>query len=273
MRPQFRDLLGMTIMRHSFFALSLAFLLPSVGQAAQHAGGGAVSGAHFATAAPVVAPRTASGRPAAAARPATGQPARVSTRTTAVPRTTHPSGWNTGTRRNNFPFDPVFPNGDLNFSGYPVPGLGFDYPHFFATHPNARRNCRRCFGFGNGFIVPFIDGGFYLPSPVYGDHGAPPPGEESAAERPAPPEEPAGGEANSTTYSSGRTQPVPPQQEYVFVKRDGSLIFAVAYSWINDRLQYVTSEGIRRTVPRNILDLDATQQFNDQRGVPIQLHA
>ena len=66
---------------------------------------------------------------------------------------------------------------------------------------------------------------------------------------------------------------MPAQQEYVFVKRDGTLIFAVAYSWINDRLQYVTREGIRRTIPRNTLDLDATQQFNDQRGVPIQLPA
>jgi hypothetical protein len=167
------------------------------------------------------------------------------------------------------PFDPVFPNGNLNFNGYPVPGLGFDYPHFFATHPNAGRNCRRCFGFGNGFIIPFIDGGFYLPTPGYGDQGAPS-AEEAAAEQPAPPEEPADREANLVPYSTGRTLPVPAQQEYVFVRRDGSLIFAVAYSWINDRLQYVTAEGIRRTVPRNTLDLDATQQFNDQRGVPIQ---
>ena len=61
-----------------------------------------------------------------------------------------------------------------------------------------------------------------------------------------------------------------PQSEYVFVRRDGTLIFAVAYSWINDRLQYVSEEGMRRTVPLNTLDLDATQQFNEQRGVPIQ---
>jgi len=110
---------------------------------------------------------------------------------------------------------------------------------------------------------------------MYGDEAAAQPAEGSeVAEQPAPGEEPAPQEP--AYYPSPRTksQPAPAQQqEYVFVKRDGTLIFAVAYSWINDRLQYVTEEGIRRTVLRNTLDLDATQQFNDQRGVPIQLPA
>ena len=183
-------------------------------------------------------------------------------------------GWNQAPRRTVATPDPVFPNGSLAFNGYPVPGLGFDYPHYFATHPNAGR-CHRCFGFGNGFVIPFIDGGFYMPGPMYGDEAAAQPAEGSeVAEQPAPGEEPAPQEP--AYYPSPRTksQPAPAQQqEYVFVKRDGTLIFAVAYSWINDRLQYVTEEGIRRTVLRSTLDLDATQQFNDQRGVPIQLPA
>jgi hypothetical protein len=71
-----------------------------------------------------------------------------------------------------------------------------------------------------------------------------------------------------------RSEPLPPEQsEYVFVRRDGSLIFAVAYSLINDRLQYVTAEGLRRTIPLNTLDFAATQQFNEQRGVSIRLPA
>lgn len=272
MRHQFRDLLGAITMRRSFFVFSLAFLLPSIGQA-QHFGGTAVSGAHFAAVpAPMVAPRVASVRPAASARPAAGQPARISARATAAPKPVHPAGWNTGAHRNNMPVDPVFPNGNLTFNGYPVPGLGFDYPHFFATHPNSGRNCRHCFGFGNGFIIPFIDGGFYLPSTTYGDQGAAPQPMEEAeaapADQPPPAEEPPVRESMPV-----RTKTLPAEQEYVFVKRDGSLIFAVAYSWINDRLQYVTAEGIRRTIPLNTLDIDATQQFNDQRGVPIQLPA
>ena len=104
---------------------------------------------------------------------------------------------------------------------------------------------------------------------MYGEQPAAQPAEGTqAAEQPAEAEEPASRETSPSTWS--KPLPVPKQQEYVFVRRDGTLIFAVAYSWINDRLQYVTEEGIRRTVPRNALDLDATQQFNDQRGVFIQ---
>jgi hypothetical protein len=261
-------------MRRSFLILSVALSLPALGQA-QHSGGMAVSGAHLsATPVPVAVARVAGARPAVSARPA-GQPGgRVSTRLPVAPRTTHPAGWNTGARHNhnNVPGDSVFPNGNLTVDGYPVPGLGFDYPHFFATHPNAGRHCRHCFDFGSGFVVPFIDGGFYLPTSVYGDQqAAAQPAEAEAApdQQPAVEEPP----ARETVPSRMQSQPIPAQQEYVFVKRDGTLIFAVAYSWINDRLQYVTGEGIRRTIPRNTLDLDATQQFNDQRGVPIQLPA
>jgi hypothetical protein len=55
--------------------------------------------------------------------------------------------------------------------------------------------------------------------------------------------------------------------QYVFVRRDGTLIFGVAYSWEKGMLWYVTAEGLRRSVAGNALDLDATQQFNEQRGL------
>jgi len=55
--------------------------------------------------------------------------------------------------------------------------------------------------------------------------------------------------------------------QYVFVQRDGSLLFAVAYSWEKGSLRYITPEGLKRSVGRDKLDLDATQQFNEQRGL------
>jgi hypothetical protein len=55
--------------------------------------------------------------------------------------------------------------------------------------------------------------------------------------------------------------------EYVFVRRDGGLVFAVAYSWENGTLRYVTRDGMRRTIARDAIDLTATQQFNEQRGL------
>ncbi|HKE09312.1 MAG TPA: hypothetical protein VKB48_15895 [Candidatus Acidoferrum sp.] len=257
-------------MRRSFVILSLAFLLPSIGQA-QHPGGTAASGVHVSAApAPMVAPHIVpSVRPAVSAPRPVGQPGRVSPRLPAAPRTTHPAGWNTGAHRRTTHGPREFRNNNLVCNGFPVPGLGFDFPHFFATHPNFQGNC---FGLGSGFIVPFLDGGFYLPSVVPGEQPASqaePEGEAEADRQP-----PAGEPATRETFTPrDKTLPVPAQQEYVFVKRDGTLIFAVAYSWINDRLQYVTQEGIRRTIPRDTLDLAATQQFNDQRGVPIQLPA
>ncbi len=58
-----------------------------------------------------------------------------------------------------------------------------------------------------------------------------------------------------------------PSEEFIFVRRDGTVFFAVAYSWENKALRYITSQGLRRTVTQDELDLDATRQFNEQRGL------
>ena len=57
------------------------------------------------------------------------------------------------------------------------------------------------------------------------------------------------------------------------MRRDGTIIFAVAYSFNAGNLQYVTKDGLRRSIPLNTLDFDATQQFNEQRGVTVRLPA
>jgi len=114
-----------------------------------------------------------------------------------------------------------------------------------------------------------------MPVPMYADQGAPPPPDDSeAAGQPPPPDQTAARDSDNNLRDRMRAEPLPPEEtEYVFVRRDGSLIFAVGYSLINDRLQYVTAEGLRRTIPLNTLDLGATQQFNEQRGVAIRLPA
>ncbi len=58
---------------------------------------------------------------------------------------------------------------------------------------------------------------------------------------------------------------------FVFVRRDGTLFFAVGYTWENGTLRYVTDQGLRRTVTQDALDLDATRQFNEQRGLNFRL--
>jgi hypothetical protein len=62
-------------------------------------------------------------------------------------------------------------------------------------------------------------------------------------------------------------------EQYVFVRRDGTVFFAVAYSWEEGNLFYVTQDGLRRSVTSDLLDLDATQQFNEQRGLTFKAPA
>ena len=61
--------------------------------------------------------------------------------------------------------------------------------------------------------------------------------------------------------------------EFVFVRRDGTVFFAVAYSWEKGTLRYINSQGLRHTVTQDALDLDATKQFNEQRGLNFRLPA
>jgi hypothetical protein len=159
----------------------------------------------------------------------------------------------------------------------PVPGLGFDMVHLAATRGpeavGAGRHRRQQLVF-----FPFIDGGFFPSSqPVIVEEAAAPgTGQEEnevseAAEAPRrahvsqpAPAVPRMEEASAVPHLT---------EEFVFVRRDGTVFFAVAYAWENGTLRYVTSEGLRRTVTRETLDLDATQQFNEQRGLNFRLPA
>jgi hypothetical protein len=155
-----------------------------------------------------------------------------------------------------------------------APGLGFDEAHQIAVcGPNAgfRGNG---FGYGGGYYFPFYEGGFDMPGTAADDTYAADNSQDvtdtdvremprryrayQAAPAPAPvvsTDEPA--------YENN--------DQYVFVRRDGTLFFAVAYSWEKGTLRYITSQGLRQTVTKDALDLDATRQFNEQRGLSFQL--
>lgn len=165
---------------------------------------------------------------------------------------------------------PLFPT---NFND--SPGLGFDFPHLAAV--NGRRFRSRFFrDFDNGFGFS----GFLLTSPTVVV-------EVPAGETPQQPvEETVAANASGTDSrssledqflpSTSPSLPAPPprdEAEYVFVRRDGTLLFGVAFSWDHGTLRYVTRDGLRRSVPQDALDMDATQQFNEQRGVSFRLPA
>jgi hypothetical protein len=158
-----------------------------------------------------------------------------------------------------------------------APGLGFDAVHQAAVCGSL--------GVGSRFrrqqvplFFPFFDGGFFLP-------GSAAPVEEGAATETAQTEI-----VDSENRDRGRryrvieAQPVPvvveaanggpaDNDEFVFVRRDGTVFFAVAYSWEKGTLRYITSQGLRHTVTQDALDLDATRQFNEQRGLNFRLPA
>ena len=155
-----------------------------------------------------------------------------------------------------------------------VPGLGFDYAHVAAIHPNGFHDHNRNRQFVGTFIPFFYGGGYYMPfsSDDYADE-APAAEPQQAGYRTAAsntnglqsPSALRGRRA--TTHRRRRRLAEKEAEQYVFVRRDGTVFFASAYAWENGTLRYITSEGLRHTVTADMLDLNATQQFNEQRGL------
>jgi hypothetical protein len=153
-----------------------------------------------------------------------------------------------------------------------VPGLGFDYAHVAAVHPRGIHDRFRNRQFVGTFIPFFYGGGYSMPfsSDEYADDAPP-----AEAQQPDSGEQ----QVAQSAYSERPARPsrdyvpAPPTaseleaEQYVFVRRDGTVFFASAYAWENGTLRYITNEGLRHTVTKDKLDLDATQQFNEQRGL------
>jgi hypothetical protein len=200
---------------------------------------------------------------------------------TVRPRTTAPTVRSTrtqnGTRRH---FD-RFEDEDNRFKPGcgSAPGLGFDAVHQAATCGSGTFGTRG-FGAAGGFFFPIFDGGFAVAGSSVGAEEGPvaesAPADVTDAElrgrgrhyyRAPEPETAATPVAESANAAAADNEP------YVFVKRDGTVFFAVAYSWEKGSLRYITSEGLRRVVTQDALDLDATRQFNEQRGLNFRLPA
>jgi hypothetical protein len=156
-----------------------------------------------------------------------------------------------------------------------VPGLGFDFAHFAATHPNRNHGKDRNRQFVAGFVPFFSGGGYYMP--LFPDDVDDAPAEDAqAVDNGESAPEPVESARRPADYEPRQNRPPaaqavalaePEVEPYVFVRRDGTVFFATAYAWENGTLRYITSEGLRHTVTADKLDLGATQQFNEQRGL------
>jgi hypothetical protein len=167
--------------------------------------------------------------------------------------------------------------GNSNFVSNDVPGLGFDYPHLAAVSPKRGQFSRNHFR----QTVPFGFGGFLLSTPeiVVENPQAVEDAQENA-EQVDPDMQAQFEAAQMQAYRAGQrsavqqapppppaAEPAPDPASYVFVMRDGGVVFAVAYSWDNGTLRYVTPEGQRKSVAAESLDMEATQSFNESRGL------
>lgn len=176
---------------------------------------------------------------------------------------------------------------DDGFSGFSVPGQGFDFAHLAAINSGAGvralidpvtqhqlallRDIRRESPQATGFFPNFFPG-FY-------------PGfEQSAAEpsqptiivvpqaTPAPDQYPERGRAPSVE-TPVLAQPIEPTHDagdFVLVRRDGGLLFAVAFTQGGGRITYITRDGVRRGLVLADLDIAATVSMNEERGTPLQ---
>jgi hypothetical protein len=179
--------------------------------------------------------------------------------------------------------NPRFANS--TFVSSDVPGLGFDYPHLAAVSPKNGQ-----LGRGNRFrgTVPFGFGGFLISTPeIYVENPqAVEEAQETAAEQGDADAQAQFEAAQMQAYRAGQKsmvqpaappppapEPTPDSASYVFVMRDGAVVFAVAYSWDNGTLRYVTPEGQRKSVATESLDMDATTQFNESRGLSFRVGA
>ena len=249
-------------MRRIFILASFGLFLPAI-ILGQHRGGGMV----------MHGPVTAS-PPHVAAAPMQ-----------AAPRQAMPSAPRVGTmvvaHRGRVITTPVQRAGTFaNVGTFPIdfansPGLGFDFAHLAAIN-SGRGHARFHRGFPgefNGFS------GFLLSPPVIVEEAPPqeqPVVEEVVANPNQVDSERAARRADreeAAPVSAEPPAPLPDALEYVFVRRDGGLLFAVAYSWDHGTLRYITRDGLRRSVTQESLDMQATQEFNEQRGVNFRLPA
>lgn len=256
-------------MWRSLILASSLFLIPIIVQAQGRGGAGFSAGGHAIAAAPHsvsvahAAPTTGAAHFSGGARIAPrGGSSRVSPTSTSLRPIRRPSNFHAS-----------------------VPGLGADSFRTAAGRSNRnvrpnrpdrrdrfnRRRDRREFA----AFFPFFDGGFFLPSsPLDAEDGSGEVGPEELADEDYPQGPPPDGrfrlqEQAQPPVASPDERPEAQRlsEEYVFVRRDGTVFFAVAYAWDSGTLRYVTTEGFRRSVGSEALDLDATQKFNEQRGL------
>jgi hypothetical protein len=197
----------------------------------------------------------------------------------------------------NDSFGPFFFIGNPDFRG--VPGLGFDFPHLAAISRNIHFNSafeNNRFGMNDSSFAPI----FWSNIPGYSDfvdpsviqqaqqefqqQGQPQPQiiiiqqpvpvakEQLTSRVPQAASNSAAPSIATPPASPAAPAPIRDVGEFIFVRRDGRILFGSAFFVSDGVLQYVTPEGVRRTVPVIELDIEATRKMNGALGTAVDLH-
>ncbi len=172
---------------------------------------------------------------------------------------------------------------------FPVPGLGFDYPHLAAINRNLdthalidpvtqqrlalARQIRR-----ETPAVPVVP--FFPMVPQVIVVQSPPPvivlqqAQTETSEPPALRAARAGALSREPAAQVPAVRDVEPHrvlEEFVLVRKDGREVLAVAFSAQNGLLVYITREGVRRSLALADVDREATTLRNEERGADVRL--
>jgi hypothetical protein len=188
----------------------------------------------------------------------------------------------------------------LLLGDYPAPGLGFDYTHLAARNRNLaaraaidpatqhrlalerqlRRDAPRAIAPAFPVVVNSIVVNVNVaPQPPVVIVQEPEPDPDYELERARYVERLERlerREMNAAPAAPVYEPPLRESEELVLIRRDGALLFAVAFTVRPDaagdaRVVYITREGHRRSVALAELDLPATRDMNEARGTSLQL--
>ncbi len=179
----------------------------------------------------------------------------------------------------------------LLLGDYPAPGLGFDYTHLAAVNRNLstralidpatqhrlalERQIRRETPVASGPAFPVVVNSIVVnvaPQPpvvIVQEPEAEP--EYERLQRARYLERLEQSQREEVPAAPLYEPPLRESDELVFIRRDGSLVFAVGFVARGERLIYITREGHRRSLPIVDLDLAATREMNEARGTSLQL--
>jgi hypothetical protein len=165
----------------------------------------------------------------------------------------------------------------------PVPGLGFDFNHLAAINSNLAVQAIIDPLTQHELAVverlPQVQPAAFWGFGGYGGYGespvvvAPAQPQIIVVQQPVPQAAPAAQAAPvpAPEAAAPPARPLPDIGQFLLVERDGNVIHAVAFSVEGNRVIYITTEGLRRSVPLDQIDVSVTEQRNAERGTILHL--